>query len=441
MERGDNGPGRDAYGPPGHERDRRDYRPEGPPAYLPEDGYPVRTDQAARPGGPLEVQEDDYGQLLRRPGEMPPQPQRYRQPARPYPGQPARPYPGQPGSPYPGQPAPFPPGAGPPPPVPVRGARPGNGVAGGAGPAGGGTLHDAPVNGRPVPDGGGQMPRQPYRQPDGRRVRPAGERPYRPPRAGVPGGTPDRHYGPGEGAGEPRGRGRTAAPPGVPGGSPGTARPGGPVPGRPAPGGPGTQAYGGSPGVSGIPPLRERPGAAPRPGAAGRRERPGPEPGPVIRQREAAVPEDPGTGPAQPVASIEPDGLEAFARDLRALRAQADLDYPEMADVSHYEMKSLAAAAAGLRLPTLPVTVAFVRACGGNVTEWEERWQKLAAKITADAVKKRGNNGDEQASLPEPADGPATPEPAAPKAAAPAPGAEPAEVYVITSARPRQPGW
>jgi hypothetical protein len=89
------------------------------------------------------------------------------------------------------------------------------------------------------------------------------------------------------------------------------------------------------------------------------------------------------------VASIAPDGLEAFARDLRTLRAKADLDYPEMAKVSHYEMKTLAAAAGGLRLPSLPVAVAFVRACDGNVAEWEERWQKLAEKITADAARCR----------------------------------------------------
>ena len=89
------------------------------------------------------------------------------------------------------------------------------------------------------------------------------------------------------------------------------------------------------------------------------------------------------------MASIAPDDLEAFARDLRALRATADLDYPEMAETSHFEMKTLAAAAGGLRLPTLPVAVAFVRACGGNVAEWEDRWQKLADRLTAEAARKR----------------------------------------------------
>jgi hypothetical protein len=142
------------------------------------------------------------------------------------------------------------------------------------------------------------------------------------------------------------------------------------------------------------------------------------------------------------VSSIAPDGLEAFARDLRALRATANLDYPEMAEVSHYEMKTLAAAAGGLRMPSLPVAVAFVRACQGDVAEWEERWQKLAEKITADAARKRRNDGDEQAEPLEPADAPAALEPPARKpASAQPPPAERGEVYVITSAKPRLPGW
>jgi hypothetical protein len=142
----------------------------------------------------------------------------------------------------------------------------------------------------------------------------------------------------------------------------------------------------------------------------------------------------------QAAVSIAPDGLESFARDLRALRAKAELDYPEMAETSHYTMKTLVSAAGGLRLPTLPVAVAYVRACGGNVAEWEERWQKLAAKITADAVKKRRAEGEERLALPEPADQPALPEPPAAPVAREAPS-EPGEVYVITSAKPRQPGW
>jgi hypothetical protein len=161
---------------------------------------------------------------------------------------------------------------------------------------------------------------------------------------------------------------------------------------------------------------------------------------PVIRQRDTAVPDEPPADAAQAVASIAPDNLEAFARDLRALRAKADLDYPEMAEVSHYEMPTLAAAAGGRRLPTLPVAVAFVRACGGDVAEWEERWQKLAGKITTEAAKKRRTDGEEDGEPPEPAEAPAALEPP-PKPAAPPADQDGGEVYVITSAKPRQPGW
>ena len=182
----------------------------------------------------------------------------------------------------------------------------------------------------------------------------------------------------------------------------------------------------------GVPISAEPPAA---PGSAG----PAGSAGPVIRQRGSALPDERPTGAAQPVASIAPDGLDSFARDLRALRAKAELDYPEMAEASHYTMKTLASAAGGLRLPTLPVAVAYVRACGGSVAEWEDRWQKLAAKITADAKKRRAD-GDDHQGLPEPTDPPAIPEPPAPPVAKdpdPAPG----EVYVITSAKPRQPDW
>ena len=153
------------------------------------------------------------------------------------------------------------------------------------------------------------------------------------------------------------------------------------------------------------------------------------------------MPEERPTG-AQPVASIAPDDLEAFARDLRALRAKAGIEYPEMAEASHFEMKTLAAAAGGLRLPTLPVAVAFVRACEGNVAEWEERWQKIASRLTAEAARKRRNDGEDVAEPVEPADAPAALEPPPVKPAAPPPDDESGgEVYVITTAQPRpEPG-
>jgi hypothetical protein len=153
--------------------------------------------------------------------------------------------------------------------------------------------------------------------------------------------------------------------------------------------------------------------------------------GQLIRQRDTAIPEQPATTGTQPIAAIAPDRLDSFARDLRALRAKAELDYPEMAERSHYTMKTLASAAGGIRLPTLPVAMAFVRACDGDETEWEERWHKIAEKVAAE---KPNATTDEQPA--EPGDTPAAPEPPQPNKQA-----DSGEVYVITSAKPRQQDW
>jgi len=144
---------------------------------------------------------------------------------------------------------------------------------------------------------------------------------------------------------------------------------------------------------------------------------------PVIRQRDSALP-DPSQGPrgAGPIAAIESDSVAAFARDLRVLRANAGLDYPDMAEKSHYTMRTLASAAGGLRLPTLPVLIAYVDACGGDVSEWEERWGKLS---------KPGRKGQAVA-LPASDD----------RGGAVPPGArQTGEIYVITSAKLRDERW
>jgi hypothetical protein len=179
-----------------------------------------------------------------------------------------------------------------------------------------------------------------------------------------------------------------------------------------------------------------------RPGAEGQQYQGPQDDGQLIRQRDNADSERRRISASQPIAAIAPDGLESFARDLRALRSKAELDYPEMAERSHYTMKTLASAAGGLRLPTLPVAIAYVRACDGDVAEWEDRWHKLAEKITAEAAKKQAD-GEEP---PEPAEASETPvaQGLAQPAAAPPAGSGPAdgngEVFVITSAKPRSPG-
>ena len=113
--------------------------------------------------------------------------------------------------------------------------------------------------------------------------------------------------------------------------------------------------------------------------------------------------------PAKPRTATPQEQLEEFAKDLRELRGQAGLGYPEMAELSHYTMKTLASAAGGLNLPTLPVTMAYVRACDGSVGDWEDRWHRLA-----DALKSADGEAEPAAA----AKGPAGPGPARPDGAA-----------------------
>ena len=419
MERGDAGLGRDAYGPPRRRRlgDRRAYRP----------------DDGAGPSDGASADDDEYGQLLRRPGDLPPQPGRY-QPGRSRMRPPSGRFPPPPGNP--------------------ADSYPPNGIPGNGGPMNGDPMNGDPMNGGGA--NGGPMPgRHQYRLPNGRRVPPRADRPYRPQ---APGPAGDMR-GPWDQPGPAQAPGRASTPAGQEPLGAGWGRPPRPqAPGGPPRPEPDPRAYShpaGSPGMPGAPGFTggtEFAGgsAGSRPdgrdgwgrlGAQVPRGVPAGTAGPVIRQRENAVPEERPTAAVPPAVSIAPDGLESFARDLRALRAKAELDYPELADVSHYTMKTLVSAAGGLRLPTLPVAVAYVRACGGNVAEWEERWQKLAAKVTADAAKKHGDDdSDEREALLEPADAPGRPELPAPPAVQDS-ASESGEVYVITSAKPRQPGW
>ncbi|MCG5220609.1 nSTAND1 domain-containing NTPase [Streptosporangium soli] len=64
-----------------------------------------------------------------------------------------------------------------------------------------------------------------------------------------------------------------------------------------------------------------------------------------------------------------------FASELRKLRQEAGgLTYRAMARRANYSPAVLAQAAAGDRLPSLPVALAYVQACGGDAEEWRARW-------------------------------------------------------------------
>ena len=73
--------------------------------------------------------------------------------------------------------------------------------------------------------------------------------------------------------------------------------------------------------------------------------------------------------------------VAAFAADLRVLRARAGSPgYRELAVRAEDSAAALANAAGGRRLPSLAVTLAFVRACDGDPAVWEQRWRHAAAE-------------------------------------------------------------
>jgi Helix-turn-helix domain len=77
--------------------------------------------------------------------------------------------------------------------------------------------------------------------------------------------------------------------------------------------------------------------------------------------------------------------IAELAAQLRRLRDSAGRpSYRELARRASFSTTVLSEAAGGRTLPTLPVVKAYVRACGGDVGEWEERWRQLAAQLSED---------------------------------------------------------
>ncbi|MEU3253629.1 hypothetical protein [Streptomyces sp. NPDC006997] len=78
---------------------------------------------------------------------------------------------------------------------------------------------------------------------------------------------------------------------------------------------------------------------------------------------------------------LDPNGgpLFEFASRLRKLREEAGRPtYRDLARHTHYGIATLSSAAAGRHLPSLAVTLAYVRACGGDEREWKVIWQRTA---------------------------------------------------------------
>ena len=78
------------------------------------------------------------------------------------------------------------------------------------------------------------------------------------------------------------------------------------------------------------------------------------------------------------------DDQARFLADLRALRDAAAIGYDELAARAHYPSDILKEAENGPYLPTLPILAAYVRACEGDVLEWEERWRRVANEADGD---------------------------------------------------------
>ena len=87
----------------------------------------------------------------------------------------------------------------------------------------------------------------------------------------------------------------------------------------------------------------------------------------------------------RPEEPLERNGspVREFAFWLRDLRRQAGITYEQLAGKAHYAVSTMQAAAAGRRLPTRRVTMAFVAACGGDQQAWREYWTSVRRVLDA----------------------------------------------------------
>jgi hypothetical protein len=77
--------------------------------------------------------------------------------------------------------------------------------------------------------------------------------------------------------------------------------------------------------------------------------------------------------------------LDQFLADLRKLREQAGQpSLRVMSRTAHYSHTALSGVVSGARLPSLDLTLAFVRACGGDESEWRAHWHQARSRIGAE---------------------------------------------------------
>ncbi|MFF1377437.1 hypothetical protein [Streptomyces sp. NPDC058308] len=87
-------------------------------------------------------------------------------------------------------------------------------------------------------------------------------------------------------------------------------------------------------------------------------------------------PVDPAAGP-----------VARFAVELRTLRDEAGgVAYRSLAERTGYSITALSRAAAGEKLPSLALTLAYAKACGGDEQGWERRWHAAAREESETAA-------------------------------------------------------
>ncbi|GAA3071195.1 helix-turn-helix domain-containing protein [Streptosporangium carneum] len=89
--------------------------------------------------------------------------------------------------------------------------------------------------------------------------------------------------------------------------------------------------------------------------------------------------------------------LLRFAAELRTLREKAGSPpYRTLARRAHYSVATLSGAAAGRKLPSLAVTLAYVDACGGDLAEWERQWHAVAAELAGSDTAAAGGTASQE---------------------------------------------
>jgi WD domain, G-beta repeat len=84
--------------------------------------------------------------------------------------------------------------------------------------------------------------------------------------------------------------------------------------------------------------------------------------------------------PERPI-DLDAGPVAEFASELRTLRDEAGRpSYRELSQRASFSVTALSEAAGGRSLPTLAVAMGYVRACGGDECDWEERWRRAAGQ-------------------------------------------------------------